>query len=226
MIQQMLAIWSLVPLPFLKPAWTSGSSWFGYCWSLAWIMGLQISQDPVCYGSFIGGVWFPIFPFCFFSLVGSFPSSHYPGHFCPEARLSLFWASFPDCLLMAPAWPLGQGLWASGKGTGPGLSSCLWYADDRLGQAFLSAPQFLHFSEGRDTQETSCFKCYGSLSVKCTAPERSLLLCSGQVNDKAAGHLYPGDPGAPRTPCFLFPSSTSCQHHSGYSFNISLSGTI
>ena len=26
MIQQMLAVWSLVPLPFLKPAWTSGSS--------------------------------------------------------------------------------------------------------------------------------------------------------------------------------------------------------
>ena len=35
-IQQMLAIWSLVPLPFLKPAWTSGSSWFMYCGSLAW----------------------------------------------------------------------------------------------------------------------------------------------------------------------------------------------
>ena len=33
MIQQMLAIWSLVPLPFLKPAWTSGSSRFTYCWS-------------------------------------------------------------------------------------------------------------------------------------------------------------------------------------------------
>ena len=28
MIQQMLAIWSLVPLPFLKPAWMSGSSRF------------------------------------------------------------------------------------------------------------------------------------------------------------------------------------------------------
>ena len=27
MIQRMLAIWSLVPLPFLKPAWTSGSPW-------------------------------------------------------------------------------------------------------------------------------------------------------------------------------------------------------
>ena len=31
MTQQMLAIWSLVPLPFLKPAWTSGSSRFMYC---------------------------------------------------------------------------------------------------------------------------------------------------------------------------------------------------
>ena len=37
-IQQMLAIWSLVPLPFLNPAWRSGSSWFMYCWSLAYII--------------------------------------------------------------------------------------------------------------------------------------------------------------------------------------------
>ena len=36
MIQQMLAIWSLVPLPFLKLAWISGSSLFTYCWGLAW----------------------------------------------------------------------------------------------------------------------------------------------------------------------------------------------
>ena len=38
MIQRiiLMAIWSLVPLPFLNPAWTSGSSWFTYCWSLAW----------------------------------------------------------------------------------------------------------------------------------------------------------------------------------------------
>ena len=36
MIQWMLAIWTLVPLPFLNPVWTSGSSWFTYCWSLAW----------------------------------------------------------------------------------------------------------------------------------------------------------------------------------------------
>ena len=36
MIQRILAVWSLVSLPFLKPAWTSGSSRFTYCWSLAW----------------------------------------------------------------------------------------------------------------------------------------------------------------------------------------------
>ena len=28
--------WSLVSLPVLNPAWTSGSSQFMYCWSLAW----------------------------------------------------------------------------------------------------------------------------------------------------------------------------------------------
>ena len=36
MIQQMLTDWSLVPLPFLNPAWTSGSPPLTYCWSLAW----------------------------------------------------------------------------------------------------------------------------------------------------------------------------------------------
>ena len=35
MIQQILPIWSLAPLPFLKPAWTTGSSRFTYCW-LIW----------------------------------------------------------------------------------------------------------------------------------------------------------------------------------------------
>ena len=36
MIQQILAIWSLVPLPFLNSACASGSSQFTYCWSLTW----------------------------------------------------------------------------------------------------------------------------------------------------------------------------------------------
>ena len=36
MIQSMLVIWSLIPLPFLNSAWTSGSSQLMYCWSLVW----------------------------------------------------------------------------------------------------------------------------------------------------------------------------------------------
>ena len=36
MIQWMLAIWSLVPLPFLNPAWTSGNFQITCYWSLAW----------------------------------------------------------------------------------------------------------------------------------------------------------------------------------------------
>ena len=35
-MQWILAIWSLVLLPFLDPARTHGSSWFRDCWSLAW----------------------------------------------------------------------------------------------------------------------------------------------------------------------------------------------
>ena len=31
-----VGIWSLVPLPFLNPTWTTGSSRFMYYWSLAW----------------------------------------------------------------------------------------------------------------------------------------------------------------------------------------------
>ena len=36
MIQKMLTVWALVPLPFLKPVCAPGSSLFTYCWSLAW----------------------------------------------------------------------------------------------------------------------------------------------------------------------------------------------
>ena len=36
MIQQLLAIWSLVSLPFLNSVCISGCSQFIYCWNLAW----------------------------------------------------------------------------------------------------------------------------------------------------------------------------------------------
>ena len=35
-IQWILAFWSLIPLPFLNPAYTSESSHFTYIWNLAW----------------------------------------------------------------------------------------------------------------------------------------------------------------------------------------------
>ena len=45
-IQQILAIWSLVPLPFLNPAWTAGIS---YCWSLAWrILSITLLACEMC----------------------------------------------------------------------------------------------------------------------------------------------------------------------------------
>ena len=44
----MLAIWSLIPLPFLNPAWSSGSSQFTYCWSLAWrILSITLLASEV-----------------------------------------------------------------------------------------------------------------------------------------------------------------------------------
>ena len=65
MIQRMLAIWSLVPLPFLKPAWTSGNSLFMYCWSLAWrilsILNILTSRMSgsrwVITPSWLSGLW-------------------------------------------------------------------------------------------------------------------------------------------------------------------------
>ena len=55
-IQWMLATWSLVPLPFLNPAWTSEISWLTYCWSLAWrilhITLLACEMSAVVWGFF------------------------------------------------------------------------------------------------------------------------------------------------------------------------------
>ena len=51
MIQRMLAIWSLVPLPFLKPVWTSGSSRFMYCWRIVgefWEWWQEYTEELYC----------------------------------------------------------------------------------------------------------------------------------------------------------------------------------
>ena len=53
LIQWMFAIWSLVSLPFLNPAWTSGSFQYTYCRSLTWrILSITL---PACEMSAI--VW-------------------------------------------------------------------------------------------------------------------------------------------------------------------------
>ena len=64
MIQWMLAIWSLVPLCFLNPAWTSGSSRsLVFCIKQVFInVGCLCAQwvqgwNPCCWKSFKGGNW-------------------------------------------------------------------------------------------------------------------------------------------------------------------------
>ena len=43
LIQQMLIIWSLIPLPFLNPVRTSSSAWYTYYGRLAWrIMSIAV----------------------------------------------------------------------------------------------------------------------------------------------------------------------------------------
>ena len=68
MIQRMLAIWSLVPLPFLKPVWTSGSlhsriaeAWLVEFWALLcqhvrWVQ-LCSSLSILCYCLSLGLEW-------------------------------------------------------------------------------------------------------------------------------------------------------------------------
>ena len=48
MIQQMLAISSLVPLPFLNLAWTPGSSRFTCCWRQCWGGSLDRISHALC----------------------------------------------------------------------------------------------------------------------------------------------------------------------------------
>ena len=75
----MLAIRSLVPLPFLKPAWTSGSSQFTYCWSLAWrILSMWDESNCVVLWAFFGIAflwnWSENWPFLVLWPLLSFPN--------------------------------------------------------------------------------------------------------------------------------------------------------
>ena len=54
MIQRMLAIWSLVPLPFLKPAWTSGSSWLQAKYKWVWRLSRSRTHSHITKSKVIG----------------------------------------------------------------------------------------------------------------------------------------------------------------------------
>ena len=56
-IQWTLTIWSLVSLPFLNPVYTFGSSWFMYCWTLAWRI---LSITLLAYDRILNNI-FPLF---------------------------------------------------------------------------------------------------------------------------------------------------------------------
>ena len=93
MIQWMLAIWSLAPLPFLNPAWTSGNSQLTYCWSLAWrtlSITLRVKWMQSCSSLFIlwpcpslelgwkltwGHCW--VFQICWHVACGTFTASSF-----------------------------------------------------------------------------------------------------------------------------------------------------
>ena len=57
MFQWRVANWSLISLPFLNPAWTSGSSWFRYYCSLAWRILSITLLACVQFSSALSRVW-------------------------------------------------------------------------------------------------------------------------------------------------------------------------
>ena len=78
--------WSLVPLPFLKPASASGSSWFTYWWSLAWrilSITLPACEMPACEHCHFGGLKWKLtfsswsFQICWQMECSTLTSSHF-----------------------------------------------------------------------------------------------------------------------------------------------------
>ena len=81
----MMAIWSLALLPFLNPAWKSGSSWSKHCWNLAWrILSITLLACEVKWKS-LSHVW----------LFATQRTGYSPGQNAGVGSLSLFQGIFP-----------------------------------------------------------------------------------------------------------------------------------
>ena len=91
MTQWMLAIWGLAPLPFLNPACTSRSSWFMYCWNLAW--RILSTTLLACEMSTI--VWWKWKMKVAQSYLALFDPMDYTVHVILQARM-LEWVAFPS----------------------------------------------------------------------------------------------------------------------------------
>ena len=106
-IQQMLAIWPLVPLSFLNPAWTSGSSQFTYCWSLIWrILSIALL---VCEGAVVGSSPYlftlsSLFHWKLISCDFVVPLSPF-SHFCWIPQLLLLSTSRRTVTCLMSSWP-------------------------------------------------------------------------------------------------------------------------
>ena len=92
MIQQMLVIWLLVPLPFLNPLWASANSRFTYCWTLAW----RILSITLLACEMIVVVW-TFFGIAFLGI--GMKQERYPNHGKSSPSNVRIWAPFlaPKC---------------------------------------------------------------------------------------------------------------------------------
>ena len=130
----MLAIWSLVPLPFLKPSWTSGSSQFMYCWSLAWrILSITLlsfrSVQFSC--SVVSDSLWPhesqhARPPCPSPSPGVHSDSHPSSQWCHPAILSSVvpFSSCPESLPASESFPVSQLFAWGGQST---IISCILF---------------------------------------------------------------------------------------------------
>ena len=127
MIQQMLAIWSLVLLPLLNPAWTSRSSWFMYSWNLAWrILSMTLLSMLVQFShSVVSDSLWPhelqhARPPCPSPSPGVHSDSHASSPWChPAISSSVFpFSSRPQSLPASESFPMSQLFAWGGQSTG------------------------------------------------------------------------------------------------------------
>ena len=132
MIQMMLAIWSLVPLAFLNPAWTSGTSQFMYCWNLTWrILSITLLTCLVQFSrSVVSDSLRPhesrhVRPPCASPTLGVYPNSCPLSRWCHPATSSsvIPFSSCPQSLSASGSFPMSQLFTWGGQSTGVSASA-------------------------------------------------------------------------------------------------------